>query len=135
MDNMRMMDITEPYRTKADKMRVLERAGVARADIARFLGVRYQQVRNTLEGDKRTGYAPDLDIMLLDSIMGEDNAAPQIEFRELVILEDENIAIPTDMLEDFLERDEKLYALQLDDGIFISNAKGMAKRARQGLNG
>ena len=135
MDNMRMMDITEPFRTKADKMRVLERAGVARADIARFLGVRYQLVRNTLEGDKRTGYAPDLEMKVLDSIMGEDNAAPQIEFRELVILEDENIAIPTDMLEDFLERDEKLYALQLNDGIFISNAKGMAKRARQGLNG
>jgi len=55
-----MTDLTEGFATKADKMRVLERAGYARADIARFLGVRYQQVRNTLEGDKRTGYAPPL---------------------------------------------------------------------------
>lgn len=135
MDNVKMMEITQPYRTKADKMRVLERAGVARADIARFLGVRYQQVRNTLEGDKRTGYAPDLNAILLDSLMPDEEAAPQIEFRELVVLEDENIAIPTDMLEDFIDREEKLYALQLDDGIFISNAKGMARRARLGLNG
>ena len=135
MNSMKMMEITDPYRTKADKMRVLEQAGVARADIARFLGVRYQQVRNTLEGDKRTGYAPDLNAILLDSVMSEAEAAPQIEFRELVVLEDENIAIPTDMLEDFLERDEKLYALQLDGGIFVSNAKGMARRARLGLNG
>lgn len=34
--------------TNAAKIRTLAQAGVARADIARFLGVRYQQVRNTL---------------------------------------------------------------------------------------
>jgi predicted transcriptional regulator len=55
-----MIALTEGIATKADKMRVLERNGYARADIARFLGVRYQQVRNTLEGDKRTGYNPEI---------------------------------------------------------------------------
>jgi len=39
-------------RTKADKIRALAARGHARADIARFLGIRYQHVRNTLEADK-----------------------------------------------------------------------------------
>jgi AbrB family looped-hinge helix DNA binding protein len=37
---------------KSDKIRALAARGVARADIARLLGVRYQQVRNVLERDK-----------------------------------------------------------------------------------
>ena len=61
MDDEKMAVLTEDFPVKADKMRVLAKAGVSRGDIARFLGVRYQQVRNTLEGDKRTGNAPELD--------------------------------------------------------------------------
>lgn len=34
--------------TKADKIRALDRAGFTRAEIAAFLGIRYQHVRNTL---------------------------------------------------------------------------------------
>ena len=34
-------------------------AGVARAEIARFLGKRYQHVRNVLEGDRLHGRAED----------------------------------------------------------------------------
>mgnify|MGYP006276908161 CR=1 FL=1 len=41
--------MTEGLRTKADKIRTLGRAGYPRADIARFLDIRYQHVRNTLE--------------------------------------------------------------------------------------
>lgn len=36
----------------SDQIRALDRLGVARADIARFLNRRYQQVRNVLEADK-----------------------------------------------------------------------------------
>ncbi|WP_375461068.1 hypothetical protein [uncultured Enterovirga sp.] len=39
------------------KIRALDRAGVARADIARLLNRRYQHVRNVLEGDKLRGDA------------------------------------------------------------------------------
>jgi AbrB family looped-hinge helix DNA binding protein len=42
----------EHLRTKADKIRALAARGLARAEIARLLGVRYQQVRNVLERDK-----------------------------------------------------------------------------------
>lgn len=38
--------------TTADKIRALARAGVERADIARYLNIRYQQVRNVLVRDR-----------------------------------------------------------------------------------
>jgi hypothetical protein len=40
--------IVEGLTTKADKIRALDRAGLARTEIAQFLGISYQHVRNTL---------------------------------------------------------------------------------------
>lgn len=40
--------VTAGLSTKSDKIRALSRAGVATADIARFLGIRYQHARNVL---------------------------------------------------------------------------------------
>lgn len=40
--------------TFADKIRLLDREGIARADIARILDKRYQHVRNVLERDRQT---------------------------------------------------------------------------------
>ena len=50
----RLGAIAAPHTTVADKIRALSAAGVARADIARFLGKRYQHVRNVLEGDAQS---------------------------------------------------------------------------------
>ncbi|MBV9509142.1 MAG: AbrB/MazE/SpoVT family DNA-binding domain-containing protein [Caulobacteraceae bacterium] len=43
-----MDEIASRYATVSDKIRALAAAGCARADIARFLGKRYQHVRNVL---------------------------------------------------------------------------------------
>jgi hypothetical protein len=43
-----MSEVAGQLPTKAAKIRALDKAGFARADIARFLGVRYQHVRNVL---------------------------------------------------------------------------------------
>lgn len=43
--------------TKAEKIRALDRAGMARAEIARFLGISYQHVRNTLVQGAPSGRA------------------------------------------------------------------------------
>src|SRR6185312_7784704 len=51
----RMRAIAGAHATVADKIRALDTAGYARADIARFLGKRYQHVRNVLEGDAQAG--------------------------------------------------------------------------------
>jgi hypothetical protein len=50
----RLGAIAARHTTVADKIRALSAAGVARADIARFLGKRYQHVRNVLEGDAQS---------------------------------------------------------------------------------
>jgi hypothetical protein len=50
----RLRAIVATHATVADKIRALASAGVARADIARFLGKRYQHVRNVLEGDAQS---------------------------------------------------------------------------------
>jgi hypothetical protein len=133
MNSMQMFELTEGFHTKADKMRVLERAGVSRAEIARFLGVRYQQVRNTLEGDKRTGFNPELTPIIVRESNSVITSVPEEGFRRLIVLEDENVALPTDLIEDLIEDDGELYALRLNDGIFVSNAKGMARRAKADL--
>lgn len=49
---MSMDEVTRGLATVSDKIRALNRAGYARADIARYLGKRYQHVRNVLEQDK-----------------------------------------------------------------------------------
>jgi hypothetical protein len=121
----RMESLTEGLSTKADKMRILERNGYARADIARFLGVRYQQVRNTLEGDKRTGYNPEI----APTFTEEEVSAFPI-FRQLQVDDDGFATIPPDMLEQFNDGEEPLYALDVQNGIFISSAAGMANRVK-----
>ncbi len=47
-----MRAITEPLSTKSAKIRALAQRGVERAEIARFLKLRYQHVRNVLEADR-----------------------------------------------------------------------------------
>ena len=130
----RLISLTEGLKTKADKMRVLERAGYSRADIARFLGVRYQQVRNTLEGDKRTGYNPEI---IPDFAMSQnDEDSPQAlpdEFRAIPIDDSGFANVPPDILDEFLEEGEQLLAVQLDDGLFLTTAKGLIRRTRMSL--
>lgn len=52
------LEIVDGLTTKADKIRALDAAGIARADIARFLDIRYQHVHNTLnKGAPKAGGA------------------------------------------------------------------------------
>lgn len=47
-----MRQLTAGLNSKSEKMRALAKAGFKRADIARFLGTRYQFVRNVLVQDQ-----------------------------------------------------------------------------------
>ncbi|MCB1388097.1 MAG: hypothetical protein KDK12_02935 [Rhodobacteraceae bacterium] len=51
MDPHRLSVEVQKIASVSDKIRFLDRQGMARADIARFLGKRYQHVRNVLESD------------------------------------------------------------------------------------
>lgn len=59
-----MRDVIAPLPTKSAKIRELDERGYKRADIARFLGIRYQHVRNVLEHSQRG-----------DETCGADNGA------------------------------------------------------------
>ncbi len=48
LDHARMKELTKGLATKSDKIRALSAAGYGRGDIAKFLGIRYQHVRNVL---------------------------------------------------------------------------------------
>lgn len=128
MDEEKMVVLTEDFPVKADKMRVLAKAGVSRGDIARFLGVRYQQVRNTLEGDKRTGYAPELEVKIRkEKVAKLHEEAP---FRLLTVAGDAPVILPADMVEDLVDDGEPLYAVATKHGLFIGSARAMQERVQ-----
>jgi AbrB family looped-hinge helix DNA binding protein len=54
-----MDQLTNDLRSVSDKIRALDRAGFARAEIAKYLGKRYQHVRNVLVSDKAKGRKAD----------------------------------------------------------------------------
>ena len=53
--NASMQEAVAGFRTKSDKIRALTKAGYSRSEIADFLGIRYQHVRNVLVNDERVG--------------------------------------------------------------------------------
>ena len=125
MDEEKMAALTEEFPVKADKMRVLSKAGVSRGDIARFLGVRYQQVRNTLEGDKRTGYSPELEVTIRKKKIA---AAEESPFRLIGAGGDKGAVLPHDLVKALVDEGEPLFAVATKDGLFISSAEGMHAR-------
>jgi AbrB family looped-hinge helix DNA binding protein len=58
LDEARMKELTKGLATKSAKIRALSEAGYSRGDIAKFLGIRYQHVRNVLV--QAAGKAPGL---------------------------------------------------------------------------
>ncbi|MBU0581984.1 MAG: AbrB/MazE/SpoVT family DNA-binding domain-containing protein [Alphaproteobacteria bacterium] len=52
LETHRMREVVNGLETISDKIRALDAAGFARADIARFLDKRYQHVRNVLVSDR-----------------------------------------------------------------------------------
>jgi hypothetical protein len=131
MTHEEMLALTESVSTKADKMRILERHEVSRADIARFLNVRYQQVRNTLEGDKRTGYRPDL-----DSYQGAAASHSRHEdwiFELLESSSDGSIILPSDLIDAIPSSSgDPVYAVRTEDGIFITSLEAAMRRLGRG---
>jgi hypothetical protein len=132
MERYEMERLTVGLKTKADKMRVLERAGVSRSDIARFLDVRYQQVRNTLEGDKRTGYSPDLRPAPLGP---SDHSTAHIGryFIEIVVDENGIARVPAELIEPIVRDGSGLFAVSTESGIFLSSLRGMSERVKASL--
>lgn len=58
LDTIKMTHLTADVESKSEKMRVLSRAGYSRSEIAKFLDVRYQFVRNVLVREEARNAGP-----------------------------------------------------------------------------
>jgi AbrB family looped-hinge helix DNA binding protein len=58
MSDIRMEQLTANLPTKSDKIRALDSSGYTRSEIADFLNIRYQHVRNVLVNDARVAGLP-----------------------------------------------------------------------------
>jgi len=133
MSEEEMDRLTLGLTTKADKMRVLERSGVGRGDIARYLGVRYQQVRNTLEGDKRTGYQPTI-VTTPTTEFGGAKTIPNGKLCVITRCENGEIRLPSSLMDQFgTEQLSSIYALKVPGGIFLASLEGLVERAEMSL--
>ncbi|MEF2550947.1 hypothetical protein VQ042_06145 [Aurantimonas sp. A2-1-M11] len=98
-----MNAVTAGLPTKAAKIRALDKQGFKRADIARFLGIRYQHVRNTLVrptaahpnsatgASKQDAFAmhPDADAFTCISVDAEGRLVLPETFRRLMKIGDD----------------------------------------------
>jgi hypothetical protein len=138
-----MSEITQPYSTISDRIRALDGAGVARADIARFLGKRYQHVRNVLESDRQRG-SPSLaeaepagvreretpfrtDAENRDLVEPRGNGAYRLTVRP-----DGSVILPTEVLEAFHLEDGGVVMAKLEGETFgLISAETAMRRVRE----
>jgi hypothetical protein len=102
MTHAEMERVTTGLTSKSDKMRALRAAGVSRSEIARFLGVRYQHVRNVEKDDERRAFTATPRPAEGHGGLAENSAAPfRVEPNEIVHLDtapDGSLAIPRAVL-------------------------------------
>jgi AbrB family looped-hinge helix DNA binding protein len=114
--------LTEGLPTTASKIRALHAAGYSRSEIARFLGIRYQQVRNVLvREEERTSRAGRADV---------DPA----ELRPVTVRigPDGRIVIPAPFRDRLgLKEDDTLFASVVDGEIRLLTKAAAVRRAQE----
>jgi bifunctional DNA-binding transcriptional regulator/antitoxin component of YhaV-PrlF toxin-antitoxin module len=126
-----MAEVVAGLRTKSDKIRALTAASYTRTEIADFLGIRYQHVRNVQVQDERVGRpAPSIQPAIDPS--KKRFAAP--ESADLPIkrfIEDGRVALPEVMRTALGIKDGDPVILRLEeDGIRIVSLPVAIKRAQ-----
>jgi len=117
-----MKRLIEKVEGVSAKIRVLGAAGYERADIARFLGKRYQHVRNVLEADK-SKLAQKSEPTEKKPLVAKVSLGP-----------DGRIVVPAAMREALgLGEDDVLFARIEDGELRLATASGMQKRVNDML--
>jgi hypothetical protein len=97
-----MLEATKGLDTKTAKMRALRAAGASRSEIAKFLGVTYQRVRNVEKDDERKGGASAARSNPASAAFGESAPQPfSVEPNEIVHFEtqpDGSLVVPRAVL-------------------------------------
>ena len=102
-----MSRIVKDLSSKSAKIRALDAAGCKRADIARFLGIRYQFVRNVLVNGPPKSELPR---------PTESNDPGNVESQKLRIAEDGRLVIPAEMRRAMLVDDTGTITARVVDG-------------------
>ncbi|MCC6919934.1 MAG: AbrB/MazE/SpoVT family DNA-binding domain-containing protein [Alphaproteobacteria bacterium] len=112
---------TKDLPTTAAKIRALAAMGAARADIARFLDIRYQQVRNVLTRDRPKPLGG----------MAETAAPFETDEAKPRVMPDGSVVIPAALAKQLgAEPGETLGAFEQDGGIWIATRKASRRRAQ-----
>lgn len=119
-----MVRLTRGLPSKSAKIRVLAEAGVPRADIARFLDIRYQHVRNVL-----TGPVPGLDKRGFEDVETPSFLAAEHAFP--ILTEDGALTIPA-VLTGALgaKPGDRLVVVEDDGGLWIGTQAAGIRRAQ-----
>lgn len=94
----------------SDKIRLLDRAGMSRADIARKLGKRYQHVRNVLERDREKSAKPDR------SFPGSIDAGEGVQSVRVRVSKEGMLYLPAPILDQLQLGEEGMLTLRVEDG-------------------
>jgi len=139
----RLEAIARPHSTVADKIRALAAAGVPRADIARFLGKRYQHVRNVLEGDAQSsggyvlGYADVSGVREGATPYKIDGDPSEIDRRSsgifwLRVRADGSLPLPAEIVDALAANPGQRVFAQLRDGrVSLLSSEAAAEEARK----
>jgi hypothetical protein len=140
----RLETIARTQATVADKIRALAAAGVPRADIARFLGKRYQHVRNVLEGDAQSssggyvlGYADVSGVREGATPYKVDDDPSEIDRRSsgifwLRVRADGSLPLPAEVVEALAAKPGQRVFAQLKDGsVTLLSSEAAADQARE----
>lgn len=128
-DHTRMQAEIEGIKTVSDRVRALDRAGYRRADIARFLGKRYQQVRNVLVGDQQArGSAAE---SISEKRVGDRLEQQPSGSEQVRIGRDGQVEIPARFRDALGLKDRDVLFARLEDGeIHLLTPKAAMRRAQ-----
>ncbi|KAB2876028.1 MAG: hypothetical protein F9K43_01765 [Bauldia sp.] len=120
--------VTQGLRTKSEKIRALAREGAATADIARYLGIRYQHARNVLVGSGLHTRRDDRN--LPEPAAGGGASHDAVAWLRIDALG--RLQVPPDLLRaGGIAGDESVYVRAGADGIEILSRRAALKRAHE----
>ena len=126
VDQVNYEQIAAGFTTKSDKIRALSRNGVPTAEIARFLGIRYQHARNVLlqSGLHKTGKAAAAQPAVLPEVDRRDSAWVSLDSAG-------GLHVPADLLgASGLEPGARVYIGRTADGLELLSRRAALARAQ-----
>lgn len=130
-----MDEVVRPFTTVSDKIRALDRHDVPCAEIARYLGKRYQHVWNVLAGDKVGGSEPSglaEETHKFESLPGEATKMGQVY--RFTVDADGTIRLPEEVLRALEIKPLTIVPAVLENGTFVILGRSESlRRARASI--